>query len=577
MGAACATLGDPLDARLVGYLLEWGYLHFQGAAVPSGDLWSPPFFYPVQSVLAYSENLFSGYLFYFPLRWIGLEPASSLFAFHLLQLSLTPVVSYLCLRAMRLGRWPSLVGAGVFSWGWIRYSHYGHIQFAAGYPIPLFFTALYFAFHRRRPSAVALAAWTFLLTWHLSLYTAIFLILGTVFLLGVQLVVPGGAREMSRVLRSYGRYAKARPYHALVFLILSLAPLLLVVPSATTYADLNESFGPAPEAEVRTYWGNVLSWVRPPQNHLVLGTLSDAFPAEWGGVWEKRVFLGWLGFAGLLLPAAALLVKQRDAYLIWPRSVVVASGAGLVILLIFSSYGGRWIEAPFWFLHAHFPGLSGVRAPSRIAFVVAWLTVLCLATHLRRLSGGRATASKVATGLLGLALLVESLAPLPPIIDRCQDEAIWERTERYLCPRIPRGEVGTVLFLPSGFYSFQRIVQHTLAMRFSLACGLNVINGYSGRQPELIAPLLGPDPRAVPCPALREVLDRVHERSGKGVLIHIDLGTAVGLPDYPVAAVRECLASCLAPKPDWYDPQPGRPAEVMITDPRGSCGVAPAS
>lgn len=575
VGASCAVLDNPLDARLVGYLLEWGYLHLQGVAAPEGNLWSPPFFYPVPDVLAYSENLFSGYLTYFPLRWLGLSPSSALFAFHLLHLGLTPVVAYLCLRTLRLGRWPSLIAAAVFSWGWIRYFHYGHLQFAAGYPIPLFFTALYFAVHRRRPWAGVLAAWTFLFTWHVSLYTAIFLILGTLAMAGAQLVVPGGARELARVVRSYGRDAAARPYRTLACLALSVGALLLVVPSATLYAEVHEGVGPAPEDEVRTYWGNVLSWVRPPPQHALLGRFHVYFPQEWGGVWEKQAFLGWLGFLGLLLPGAGLLVRRRRIFSLWPRPLVATSVAGLALLLVFSSYGGRWPELPFWFLHAHFPGLSGLRAPTRIAFVVSWFAALCLATHLQRLAAARSVARGIAAGGLGLALLAESVAPLPRIADRCEEEAIWRATERHICPRTPRDEIGTVMFLPAGIYSVNRLAQHTLAMHLSLACDLNVVNGYSGRKPELIAPLLGPDPYEIPCPAVREILDRAHERSGKGVLIHVDRAPPLAPPDYPVEVLATCLAPCLAPAPAWYVPQPGRPADVFVTDAAASCQGPP--
>ncbi|HEX6200717.1 MAG TPA: hypothetical protein VF150_10665, partial [Thermoanaerobaculia bacterium] len=182
-----------------------------------------------------------------------------------------------------------------------------------------------------------------------------------------------------------------------------------------------------------------------------------------------------------------------------------------------------------------------------------------------------------AAGALGAALLVESVAPLPPVVDRCQDEAVWEETERHLCPRIPKDEVGTVLFLPASVYSIERIEQHTLAMRFSLACGLNVVNGYTGRRPELIAPLLASAPREVPCPAVREILDRVHRRSGKGVLIYLDREPPLGLADYPGPALAECLAPCLAPEPAWFVEQPGRPADVFVTDPGASCQGSPVS
>lgn len=576
VGPACAALQGPLDARFVGYVLEWGYLHLQGAAAPGGSLWSPPFFYPVPHILAYSESFLSGYLVYFPLRWLGLDPSSALFAFHLLQRALTPVVAYLCLRSLRLGRWPSLVGAAVFSWGWVRYFHYGHIQFAAGYPIPLFFTALYFAFHRRRPWAVVLAAWAFLYTWYFSLNTAVFLVLGTLAVGGALIVLPGGAREVGAVLRSYGRFARFRPRQALAALLLCIVAAGLLVPSATLYLGVQQDFGGATEAEVRGYWGDILSWVRPPPQHPILGSLHDLLPAPTTGLWEKRPFLGWLGFVGLILPAGGLLLRGRRIYSLWPRPLVAVSGAGAAIILVFSSYGGRWPEIPFWLLHDHFPGLGGLRTPTRIAFVVSWFAVLCLAVHLERLAERRTLLRRVATAGLGLVLLAESLAPLPRIVERCQDEAIWKETERHLCPRIPRDEVGTLLFLPASIDSVRRIAYHTLAMHLSLTCELNVVNGYSGRRPELIAPLLGTRIQNFPCPAVQEILDRTHERSGKGVLVHVDVAPPLGVADYPLADLEACLASCLAPEPSWHVEQPGRPAQVFVTDPGASCQGPPA-
>lgn len=575
-GLGCGALQSPLDVRFVGYVLEWGYLHLLGAAAPDRSLWSPPFFYPVRDVLAYSENLFSGYLVYFPVRWLGLGAASAVFLFDLIQLALTPVVTFLCLRRLRLGLWSSFVGAAVYSWGWIRYYHYGHIQFSAGYPIPLFFTALYFAFHRRQPWALAVAAWTFLYAWYFSLYTAIFLVLGTLALLGAQLVVPGGARELGRVARSYRCSVRARPRQALSCLGLCVAALALVVPSAAIYAHVQRGFGPAPPAEVRTYWGDILSWVRPPPEHAVLGGFHDDFPAEWGGIWEKRAFLGWLGFAGLVLPAGGLLIRRRKIYSLWPRSLVVASGAGAALILVFSSYGGRWPETPFWALHEHLPGVGGLRAPTRIAFVVSWFTVVCLAVHLERLASRRSVARMAAAGGLGLALLVENLAPLPPVTDRCADEVVWKQTERQLCPRIPRDEIGTLLFLPTGVYSIRRLTQNTLAMQLSLACDLNVVNGYSGRRPRLIEPLLETGPRDFPCHEVRKILDQAHLSSGKGVLVYVDRQPPLGLSEYPVEAIAACLAPCLGPEPTWYVEQPGRPSELFVTDPRASCSGAMA-
>lgn len=570
-GAGCAAVHSALDARFFAVILEWGFLHLDGSAAPGTSVWSPPFFYPARHILAYADNLFAGQVFYAPLRWIGLAPPAALFVFHLLQRALTPLVTYSCLRTLRVGRWPSSVGAAVFSWGWIRYFHSGHIQLAAGYPIPLFFTALYFAVHRRRPWALVLMAWTVLFTWYVSLYTVVFFVLGTLALAGVQLLVPGGARELRAVVRAYGRFARSRPRRAAAVVALCLVAGALILPSFTVYTEVHGDFGPARKAEVRRYWGDVFSWVRPPEDHRVLGELHDDFPPVRGGLWEKTAFLGWLGFAGLVLPLAGFVIRWRRIHSLWPRSLLVVSGAGVVLMLIFSSYGGSRAELPFWLLHEYFPGVGGVRAPTRIAFVVSWLAVLCLATHLERIAAHRGLLAKAGAGALGLALLAESLAPVPHVVDRCGEERIWNDTARHLCPRIPRDEIGTVLFLPARIDSIQRVVQTTLAMRFALRCDVSVVNGYSGRRPESLAPLFAANPQPFPCGTLREVADRAHTRSGKGVLVFMDRGQPMGPPDVPPSTIAECLEPCLEPKPDWYVEQPGRPAEVFVTDPSAQC------
>jgi hypothetical protein len=570
-GPWCAVLGGGLDARLVNYLLEWGYQHLYGGAAPELGLWSPPFFYPAEQILAYSENLIAGYPLYFPLRWAGLSPSSAFFGFHLLQLALTPVVAYLCLRWLRLDRWAAFVGAALFAWSWVRFMHYGHVQFSAGYPIPLFFTALYAAAWRRLPWAWALAAWTFLYTWYFSLYTAVFLLLGATFVACAALLLPGGWRQFRYLTRSYLRFSRRHPRQAAAILLICLAAVALVLPGAVVYHGVYEQFGPAAEEEIRIYWGDPTTWVRPPPGHPFLAGLREVFPEiRGGGQWEKMKFLGWLALVGLALPSLGLVLWGRRTYRLWPRSLVAVSTSAGALLVVFSAYGGLWVEIPFWFLHEHFPGLGGLRAPSRIAFVVSWFVVLCLANELQLLSR-RLRRGGVWAGVVGLLLLGEGIAPLPPVSNRCIQEDVWERTAQHLCRQVPREQVGTLLFLPMDIHSIHNIVQNSLAMQVSLRCDLNVVNGYSGRQPKLIAPLLGAPRAEFPCPSARKLVERIHRRSGRGILVHLDQRGPMGPAGYPVTAVESCLAPCLAAPPAWYVPQAGRPAEVFVTDPGKAC------
>lgn len=571
LGAACAAITGPLDARFVGYVLEWGYRYVHGLAGPGAEFWSPPFYFPVPLILAHSENMIGGYPVYFPLRWAGLGPASALFWFHVIQRALTPVVSYLCLRAVRFRRWPSCVAAALFSWSWVRFFHYGHIQFSAGYTIPLFVTALYFFVQRGRAWAAVAAAGTFLLTWYLSLYVAVFLVLGTVALALVWCLLPGGLRRAGVALRRHRRFARHHPGQAVAIVLLCLTAAALVAPSAVVYHRVYSQYGPAGADQIRPYWGSALSWLRPPPQHPFIGRCSSLFPGDRSGSWEKRTYLGWLGLVCLLLPVSGVLLGGRETYRAWPRPLVVASIAGLGLMAVFSSYPGLgWAEAPFWFLHRHFPGVGGLRAPSRIAFLISWFVALCAARALELVLRRRRSGPWLAV-LLGLVLLAENVAPVPRIVDRCRGEETWERTASRLCPSVPRDRVGTLLFLPIGLHDVRHIAQNGMAMQLSLRCRLNVVNGYSGRRPELLTPLLSAPARRFPCAATRGVLDRIHRQTGKGVFIHLDTGEPLGPARYPATTVEECLNLCLAGRPVWYEPDLERPADVFVTDPTRTC------
>ena len=573
VGPSCATLAGAMDARLVNYILEWGYLHLQGLAGPGRSLWSPPFFFPVPDVLAYSENMIAGYPTYFPLRWMGLSPPAALLGFHLVQRTLTPLAAYLCLRWMRIGRWASFVGAALFGWSWVRFIHYGHIQFSAGYTIPLFFTSLYAFGWRRRPWAAAVAAWTFLFTWYFSLYTAVFLLVATAALALVALVLPGGWGWITRTLRWHLAYARRHRGTALSVLLVCAVAMLLLLPSTTVYLRVYQGFGPVSESELRLYWGSPWSWLRPPSLHPILGSLTKFFPAPTGGGVEKMSFIGWLALAGLGMPLGGLLLRGRGIYRLWRRPVVAASVAGIGLILVFSSYGGAWPELPYWFLRDHFPGLGGLRAPGRISFEVSWLAVVCLTSLVDRLQTRPSSATLLAWGL-GAVLLVEGVAPLPEVVDRCAVERTWVRTAEHLCPQIPRDQVGTLMFLPMDIHSLHSIQQNGLAMTLSLSCDLNVVNGYSGRRPQLIAPLFGAAPAELPCDAVRTLVDEAHRASGKGVLIHLDRGRPQGPAQYSAAKVRDCLSPCLRLAVTWYRPRPGRPADLFVTDPAARCSPA---
>jgi len=178
-GLSCGVIVNPLDVRLINYLLEWGYQHLLRVQFPNTGLWSPPFFYPTTHALGYSDTFISSYPFYFAGRILGASPAAALLAYQLLQLALTAVVAYLCARWIGLARLPSFLCAQCFAWGWPRYNQLAHLQFASGWVVPLFYASLYLAWRQRRPWLLALAAWTVCAAFYTSVYVAYFLLLAS--------------------------------------------------------------------------------------------------------------------------------------------------------------------------------------------------------------------------------------------------------------------------------------------------------------------------------------------------------------------------------------------------------------
>lgn len=565
LGLSCAALRGPLDVRLVGYLLEWGFLKVSGA-IPTGALWSPPFFFPEPNVLAYSENFIAGYAVYFPFRFAGIGPAASVFLMHCVLRALTPIGTYLCFRALRLSRWSSFVGAGAYSWGWVSFHHLGHIQFSAGFLVPVFFTASYLGLKHARPWLWVVAFWTFVLSVYFSVYTAVFLSLGAVTLGVVALLLPGGGNEFTRLVGNARAAGKRSPRQMYMAALASAAAVAALIPAAQRYLEAQTSIGSADPTQLQPYWGTLFSWIQPSARNLLFGEFRDWFPPPGVAPYEKAAFFGWFGLAALLAPAFFLMVKRKRVFQLWPRLYVTASIGGILIVLVFSSYGGSLWELPFWILRDFFPGLKAIRAPTRIAIVVSWLAALCAAKGLdllRRNGRGSAALTMVVGGLL----LAENWTPPIPIVDRCQDEAVWDETRRTLCPQVPKDKVETLLFLPIPRHPVIRAAQHSMAMHLALSCDLNVVNGYSGRFPPKLEPLLRPSGRGFPCETAQKTIGRIHEATGKGVLVHFDHGSPMGPGTYDVGDVAQCLRPWLADEAPPMHALPARPSTVFLTDP----------
>jgi hypothetical protein len=174
--------------------------------------------------------------------------------------------------------------------------------------------------------------------------------------------------------------------------------------------------------------------------------------------------------------------------------------------------------------------------------------------------------------VLAAGLVLEATPPLPPIADRCQADRPWRALEPALC-RVSRDQsAGTLLFLPMDEISFDRIFDQVPEMILALDCGVATINGYTGKEPPAVAPLLHSDPAHFNCAAARSAVEAAAAHSGKNTLVYLEEAGPLGPPAYPPASVADCFSSCLAGQNSLA--VEGRKGRVLVLDHARKCGPA---
>jgi hypothetical protein len=175
--------------------------------------------------------------------------------------------------------------------------------------------------------------------------------------------------------------------------------------------------------------------------------------------------------------------------------------------------------------------------------------------------------------LLAIGLVAEALPPMPPVVDRCEADRPWIALQRPLCAMARAHDAATLFFVPAEEISLSRIFDQVPEMTLALECGLNTINGYTGKEAPHVAPLLHADPSRFACAAAGAALDTAMRASGKGALIYVEREGPLGAPFYSADEVAKCFKACLIAREVLT--MPGRSGEALALTPAGACTAAP--
>jgi hypothetical protein len=561
---ACGALINIFDVRLVNYFLEWAYRYFHGGT-GSDSVWSPPFFYPAENVLAYSETFFAAWPFYFPARLVGFGPQGALLFYQIAQLALTPVVGYICGRWLGLGRVAAFVAAWCFGWSWIRFNQLAHIQFANGWVIALMFALLYRGLREARPWLLAATAWTLCCAWFTSLYIAYFSVLVAAIVIGLW-AVQGPPKALNRASALLSAIARMPRRELVGWLIVGAAPFLLMAYGGYHYSEAARVVGPGNPGEALLYQPSIWSFLRPGSANMLWGRFSSLVPWDPEAPWEKQLFLGWLALACVL--ASLVFPGGGEDNGLSTRSLRSTAAAVLVGTLLVSHFSMAVFNTPYLFALHHLPGLAALRVAGRIVLVLSALSAFVAAVVVQRVM----VRVPFAAFVLAVGLVLEATPPLPPIADRCQADRPWRALEPALCRVLRDQSAGTLLFLPMDEISFDRIFDQVPEMTLALDCGVATINGYTGKEAPAVAPLLHSDPAHFNCAAARSAVEAAAARSGRNTLVYLEEAGPLGPPAYPPSSVADCFSSCLAGQNSLA--VEGRKGRVLVLDHARKCGPA---
>jgi hypothetical protein len=444
------------DSRLINFSLEHSYRWLMGMPLAE-DLWSPPIFFPVQNVATYTDLMLGVAPFYWPWRWLAVDPHTAYQLWMLVCWTLNFLCCYLLLRhGLRISAFGASMGAYLFAFGSPRYMSMAHQQLVPQFWIILSLAGLIMLF--RQPTR-PLPAWRWIAIiafWGglvAQLYTAVyplaFFALGLAAAAGFALLVPTMRHAALIAFKD----------SVLPFLVIGAVAVGLSAPLALRYQATAATIGVHTRHHV--HLPKPLSWVLPGNSSRVYGKVQRSWDlAEYRGYSQTNGF----GAVTLVLCVAGLWLARRRPEV----QLIVAGFAGLVLMTV--TWPGGW--SLWWVVRDLVPGSAALRAVARVGLMALFPAAVGLAYFVECLAVRR-------RWIIGAVLVVVVAAEQPHRRPSFDKAAAVGRVER-IATEVPVG-ARTFLLVING-PSWDKYL-HDDAAWAALSTGIPTVNGRYGHFP----------------------------------------------------------------------------------------------
>jgi hypothetical protein len=451
--------GEPVDTRLVTYILEHSYRWLRGMPAHQ-SLWSPPVFYPAPNTFAYSDSMLSVAPVYWLLRFVGLSPDTALQWWMLVIGTLNYLVCYVLLRrVVRVERAGAALGALLFAFGGARIAQIRHQQL-----LPHFYTlvalfAVIRLFETRAASEQRAREWRWpalfitgvVAQCYAEVYLAWFLILSLAIAAAWALAVPRYRRAFLSGLRRHALVLTVASFAGLV----ALAPLIVHYGAAAReagYWDFSMIASMLPRLQSWLYMGSQ-SWL---YHRLAATDIMRAIPMEH----EQRIGLGIITTIGIIW---GLWSARRR-----PMVGLTALTALTLVVLTLQWPGGL---TAWHLVYTLVPGARAIRAVSRICLILLFPAAVGVALATDRLRAHR--------------WLVAALAAIVALEQGQALLAYGKTAARTRATLVAEHvEPGCRAFLFTALHGKEDPwLYHVDAMWAEMTLAIPTINGYSGKGP----------------------------------------------------------------------------------------------
>jgi hypothetical protein len=458
--------GDLLDARFNSVILEHLYRFVTGAAA---QLWSPDYFYPLPSALAFGDNHFGSAFSYVLARLLGLSREHAFGVWFAAAVLLNFASALYVLRRFGASTMAAALGAFFFTCALPATAQDGHAQLGYRFAGPLAVLAHWEMFERRRLADFARVAFFTAWQFYCSIYLGVFLVYLLAALTAAILYVRWPAQwQPWRAGWAAERVSGKLAVGAVVLLSAFAVAYLL-----GSYFVVQERYG----FESQRPLGYISDMLPRPASYLIT---EVSWLVSWvGRLWvvpvrcEHQLFIG---FGAIALIFAAWRGRAAAAEL--TRVMLIA-----VALLI---AGTLWIAdyISLYYLISWLPGIKGIRAVSRIILIM--LVPLSVLVALGADAAWRRFGRSALTAAPALAVVV-ALVVVEPLtgIMRGWKIAQWQQrldaVKALLPPDLPKD---AILLVRTSSRTYSELIATELdAMVLGQDLGYPVLNGYAAFEP----------------------------------------------------------------------------------------------